>query len=250
MSDLDKLMPDTSGINFYTEDPDLSHILRHSLSAEDFERAHTILKRMGEVASQEMDELAQVANCQGPVLVQYDKRGQRVDEVVFHPAYHELERIAYEEFAIAACSHREGALGWPGKVPQQVKFALGYLGMQAESGVFCPVSMTDALARVLERYASESLKQRFLSALTATSMGELQQAAMFLTEKQGGSDVGQTTTVARPRTTTVHHTLQPEWEIWGDKWFCSNVSADLILTLARPEGAPAGTRGLGLFLVH
>lgn len=249
MTDLDKLMPDTSGINFYTEDPDLSHILRHSLSAADFERAHTILKQMGGVASQEMDELAQVANRQGPVLVQYDKRGQRVDEVVFHPAYHKLERIAYEEFAIAACSHREGALGWPGKVPQRVKFALGYLGMQAESGVFCPVSMTDALARVLERYASEPLKQRFLPALTATSMVELQQAAMFLTEKQGGSDVGQTTTIARPRATTVHHTLQPEWEIWGDKWFCSNVSADLILTLARPEGAPAGTRGLGLFLV-
>jgi acyl-CoA dehydrogenase len=106
MSNLDKLMPDTSGINFYTEDPDLSHILRHSLSAEDFERAHTILKRMGEVASQEMDELAQVANRQGPVLVQYDKRGQRVDEVVFHPAYHELERITYEEFAIPSIASR------------------------------------------------------------------------------------------------------------------------------------------------
>jgi acyl-CoA dehydrogenase len=145
MADLDSLMPDTSGINFYTADPDLSHLLQHSLSPEDFERAHTILKQMGEVASQKMDGLAQVANRQGPVLVQYDKRGQRVDEVVFHPAYHELERIAYEDFAIAACSHREGALGWPGRVPQRVKFALGYLGMQAESGVFCPVSMTDAL---------------------------------------------------------------------------------------------------------
>ena len=43
--------------------------------------------------------------------------------------------------------------------------------------------------------------------------------------------------------------LQPEWELWGDKWFCSNVNADLILTLARPQGAPPGTRGLGLFLV-
>jgi len=204
---------------------------------------------MGEVASQKMDGLAQIANRQGPVLIQYDKRGQRVDEVVFHPAYHELECIAFEDFAIAACSHQEGALGWPGKVPQQVKFALGYLGMQAESGVFCPVSMTDALARVLERYASEPLKQRFLPALITTSMDELQQAAMFLTEKQGGSDVGQTATIARPRSANMHDTLQPEWELWGDKWFCSNVSADLILTLARPEGAPAGTRGLGLFLV-
>ncbi len=251
IADLSRAIPDTSGINFYIADPDLSYHMHQSLSTEDFERAEGILSKMGEVASQRMDELAQVADRQGPALIQYDKRGQRIDEVVFHPAYHELERIAYEDFAIAACTHREGALGWPGKVPQQVKFALGYLGMQAEAGVFCPVSMTDALARVLERHASQPLKQRFLPALTALKMDELKQGAMFLTEKQGGSDVGLTATIARPRPgeSFADDTLQPQWELWGDKWFCSNVSADLILTLARPEGAPAGTRGLGLFLV-
>src|SRR5258707_6557136 len=152
---------------------------------------------------------------------------------------------------MAACCHREEALGWPGKVPQPVKFAMGYLGMQAESGVFCPVSMTDALARVLERYASEPLKRRFMPGLTALKMDELQQGAMFLTEKQGGSDVGLTTTVAKARVSTPAEEggLQPEWELWGDKWFCSNVSAEVILPLARPEGAHAGTGGLGLFLV-
>ncbi len=248
MPELSRLMPDTKGINFYSADSDLSFLLRRHLSAEDDHRAQPILIEMGAVASQKMDELAETANRQGPVLMQYDKRGQRVDEVIFHPAYHDLERIAYQDFAIAACSHREGVLGWPGRVPQPVKFALGYLGMQAESGVFCPVSMTDALARVLERYASEPLKRRFLPSLTALNMAELKQGAMFLTESQGGSDVGLTATVAKPRSYT-DDGLQPEWELWGDKWFCSNVSADLILTLARPEGAPAGTRGLGLFLV-
>jgi len=244
-------MPDTRDINFFTADPDVSFLLQRHLSAEDYARALPILTDMGAVASQKMDELAEIANRQVPVLVQYDKRGQRVDEVIFHPAYHELEKIAYEDFAIAACSHRTGALGWPGKVPQPVKFALGYLGMQAESGVFCPVSMTDALARVLERHGSEPLKRRFLPGLTALSMSELKQGAMFLTEKQGGSDVGLTSTVAKPRLSNniSENGLQPEWELWGDKWFCSNVSADLILTLARPQGAPGGTRGLGLFLV-
>lgn len=245
------LMPDTSGINFYTADPDLAFLLQQHLSSEDNERAQRILTEMGSVASSKMDPLAEIANRQGPTLMQFDKRGQRIDEVVFHPAYHELERIAYQDFAIAACSHREGALGWPGRVPQPVKFALGYLGMQAESGVFCPVSMTDALARVLERYASEPLKRRFLPALTALTLADLKQGAMFLTEKQGGSDVGLTATVAKRRTAIdpSHGEPQPEWELWGDKWFCSNVSADVILTLARPAGAPAGTRGLGLFLV-
>src|SRR5712691_47728 len=242
------LMPDTGGINFYTADPDLAFLLQRHLSEEDNERAQPILTTMGAVASRQMDKLADLANRQGPTLVQFDKRGQRVDEVVFHPAYHELERIAYQDFAIAACSHRDGALGWQGPVPQPIKFALGYLGMQAEAGVFCPIAMTDALARVLERYASEALKRRFLPPLTALTMDELKQGAMFLTEKQGGSDVGLTTTVAKPRSDTGDG-FQPEWELWGDKWFCSNVSADIILTLARPEGAPAGTRGLGLFLV-
>ncbi|MGB8347478.1 MAG: acyl-CoA dehydrogenase family protein [Ktedonobacteraceae bacterium] len=251
MSELTVNMPDVAGINFCTADPDLSFLLRQHLSTKDYERAWELLTRMGAVASERMDALADVANRQGPQLIQYDKRGQRVDDVVFHPAYHELERIAYEEFAIAACTHCEGALGWPGKVPQPVKFALAYLGMQAESGVFCPVSMTDALARVFERYASEPLKQRVLPRLTALTMAELQQGAMFLTEKQGGSDVGLTATIAKqlPDVAASDDPLQPAWELWGDKWFCSNVSADLILTLARPEGAPAGTRGLGLFLV-
>ncbi len=251
MSELTTSMPDTTGINFFTADPDLSFLLRQHLAAADYERARELLTRMGAVASERMDALADVANRQGPQLVQYDKRGQRIDEVVFHPAYHELERIAYEEFAIAACSHREGALGWPGRVPQPVKFALAYLGMQAESGVFCPVSMTDALARVIERYASEPLKRLVWPRLTALSLAELQQGAMFLTEKQGGSDVGLTETLAKPRPGIAGDgdPLQPAWELWGDKWFCSNVSADLILTLARPEGAPPGTRGLGLFLV-
>ena len=242
------LMPDTEGMNFYTADPDLAFLLKQYLAEEDFTRAQPVLTHLGSVASREMDDLAAQADRSIPVLSQYDKKGQRVDEVMYHPAYHELERIAYEDFAIAACCHREGALGWPGRVPQPVKFALGYLGMQAESGVFCPVSMTDALARVLERYGAEPLKRRFLHALTALTMNELKQGAMFLTEKQGGSDVGLTTTVAKSRHAGGDG-FQPEWELWGDKWFCSNVSADIILTLARPEGAPPGTRGLGLFLV-
>ena len=251
MTELSHLLPDATGVNFYAADPDLAFLLRRHLTDEDYEQAQRVLTRMGEVASQRMDQLADVANRHGPVLVQFDKRGERIDEVVFHPAYHELEQISYEEFAIAACSHREGALGWSGRVPQPVKFALGYLGMQAEAGVFCPVSMTDALARVLERYGSEALNRRFLPGLTALTLAELKQGAMFLTEKQGGSDVGLTATVAKriENEPNSDEPLQPEWALWGEKWFCSNVSADYILTLGRPEGAPKGTRGLGLFLV-
>ena len=81
MQELHNLMPETDGINFFSADPDLSFILRRHLSAEDFERARAILTEMGAIASQKMDSLAEVANRQGPVLMQFDKKGQRVDEV-------------------------------------------------------------------------------------------------------------------------------------------------------------------------
>lgn len=65
---------------------------------------------------------------------------------------------------------------------------------------------------------------------------------MFLTEKTGGSDVGANELRAEPDE-------QGQWRLWGDKWFCSNCQADVLLTLARPAGASSGTAGLGLFLV-
>src|SRR4029453_6683354 len=73
-------------------------------------------------------------------------------------------------------------------------------------------------------------------------MAALRQGTQWMTEKTGGSDVGAATTRAARE-------ADGTWRLWGDKWFCSNANADLALTLARPEGAPAGTRGLGMFLV-
>jgi len=102
--------------------------------------------------------------------------------------------------------------------------------------------MTDGAARVIEAHAPPELRERFLPRLAARSLGSLFQGAMFLTEKQGGSDVGATTTRAVEE-------MDGTWRLHGDKWFCSKVDADVILALARPEGAPEGTRGLGLFLV-
>jgi hypothetical protein len=71
---------------------------------------------------------------------------------------------------------------------------------------------------------------------------ELWQGTQWMTETTGGSDVGALTTIAR-------RGADGTWRLWGDKWFCSNASATLAMTLARPEGAPPGTRGLGMFLV-
>lgn len=235
-------MPDTCGVNYYDADPHLAFLLRRMLPSADFACAEQHLRALGKLAGERLDTLAAEANKHTPQLINYDKRGQRVDEIVFHPAYHELGRVFYDQFGIAAMSYRDGVLGWTGRAPHLVKFALAYIGQQAESGIFCPLSMTDTLSRVLLMYAPPDVQQRYLPRLTATRYEDLFTGAEFLTEKHGGSDVG-------GATRTVAHETPDGWRLSGDKWFCSNACADVILTLARPEGAEAGTRGLGLFLV-
>ena len=235
-------MPTTRGLNFYVLDPNLAFACSTVMDAEVFERARPLLLEMGAVAGDELDALAAEADRHPPTLRPYDERGRRVDDVVFHPAYRAMERIAFERFALAAMSHRDGVLGWPGRVPHVVKYALSYLFAQSEFGLLCPVNMTDATARVVSRFGDEALRARYLPRLTATTLDDLWQGTQWMTEKTGGSDVGALTTIARRDAGGV-------WRVWGDKWFASNANADVALTLARPDGAPAGTRGLGLFAV-
>ena len=127
-------------------------------------------------------------------------------------------------------------------MPSVVKYALSYVFAQSEFGLLCPVSVTDSTSRMLRVYGSDELKARYLPKLTTTDFDDLWQGTQWMTEKTGGSDVGTSQTLARRE-------ADGTWRLWGDKWFCSNANADLALTLARPEGAPPGTKGLSMFLV-
>ena len=234
-------MPDVADLNFLEVDRNLQFPLTMRLSPQDRALALPLLRDAGEVAGGELDRLARLADKNPPRLVQYNARGERIDEVEFHPAYHQMERIAFERFKLAAISHVPGLFGWRGTVPKTVKYALSYVLIQSEFGLFCPVNMTDSLVRVLRKFGDAELRARFVPRLTAERLEDLYQSTQSMTEKAGGSDVGAT------ETTAVWE--DGAWRLYGDKWFCSNVSADLILTLARPVGAPPGTRGLGLFLM-
>ncbi len=134
-------MPDTDGANFYEEDFNLGRALRRCLSPEEFAHAERILSEAGAVAGGELNRLAMIADKNPPQLVQFDRRGQRLDRIEKHPAYREMERIAFERFALAAVSHRDGVLGWPGRMPPLMKYALSYVLIQAEFGLFCPINM-------------------------------------------------------------------------------------------------------------
>ena len=234
-------MPSTEGMSFFRCDPSLEVSLRRLLPAADYERAAPHLEELGALAGGELDRLAQVANAHPPVLVHYDARGERIDEVHFHPAYHEMERIGFGRFGLAAMSHRDGVLGWPGRAPHVLKYALGYLFTHAEFGLMCPISVTDSTSRMLRFFGDRELQDRYLPGLTAQRLEDLTKGTQWITEKNGGSDVGAAETEARYQ--------DGAWRLYGDKWFCSVADGDLPLTLARPEGAPPGTKGLGMFLV-
>lgn len=234
-------MPVTRGMNFFMADPNLARALRAYARPGDAERALPLLEEVGECAGSELDELAAIADANPPVLRTHDALGRRVDEIVYHPAFVEMQRLGFSRFGFAAMSHRGGVLGWPGRVPHVVKFALSYVFVQSEFGLFCPISMTDSAARVLRMFGSAELQERYVPRLTSTDFESLMQSAQLLTERTGGSDVGASECAAR--------LVDGEWRIWGEKWFCSNAGADVHLALARPEGARPGTKGLGMFLV-
>lgn len=241
-------MPDTRDVNFFDADPYLRFVLRRRLSRDELRAGAPLLRSLGARVGNELEDLAAEADRHTPELRVRDKRGEPVNDVVPSAAYRQMERMLYGEYGLAAMALRPGVLA-PVLAPDApsslvLNDALIYLAAQAESGLFCPLSMTRAMARTLLKFAPRDINDRYVPRLLATDMDAIYTGAMFMTEKQGGSDLGLVATTARP---SDDH--DGWWELDGDKWFCSNVGADVSLVLARPEGAGPGTRGLGLFLV-
>ena len=131
------------------------------------------LERLGALAGDSLDELAGVADRNPPQLHHRDRSGADRQWIEKHPAYAEMERIAFADYGLAAMSHRAGVLGWPRPMPPAAKYALSYLFVQAEFGLCCPVSMTDALARTLAKFGAPALVTRYLPGLTATDLDAL-----------------------------------------------------------------------------
>jgi alkylation response protein AidB-like acyl-CoA dehydrogenase len=235
------LAPDTTGMNFYRADPALTDLLRIHLSDALFRHIEPHLDRLGRLAGGHLDECARLADRHVPVLHQRDRFGRDRQWIEYHPAYRELERAAFGEFGIHAMSIRNGILGWPDKYPVVAKHAFTFLFNQAEFGLGCPINVTDGCAKLLANFGSAALKEKYLDGLTQTDMDRLTQGGQFMTEKEGGSDVGTLTTTAVQE--------GDHWRLHGEKWFCSNADARIVMLLARPQGAESGTRGVGLFLM-
>jgi len=234
-------LPDSRGINLYEADPSFPALLALYLDAKLHRHLLPHLERMGVLAGDELDELAATADRNPPALHHRTRAGEERQWIERHPAYRRLEQVAFGDFGLAAMSHRAGVLGWPEPLPPAAKYALSYVYVQAEFGLCCPLSMTDSLTRTLRKYGDAALVARYLPGLTAQDLDALTQGSMFMTEQGAGSDVGGVVTRAVKD--------GEDWRLYGEKWFCSNTDAGLAMVLARPDGAPAGTKGLALFLL-
>lgn len=169
-----------------------------------------------------------------PELARWDAFGEPTEAVRFDPAYREAQVAVWASGVVARA-------GEPGRSPEQAVL-LGLLSLEGEAGHACPAVCTIGLARALRRRATPRVRDRFLPPLLATDPARAQRASQFLTEVQGGSDVGANSTRAEPDG-------DDRWRIHGEKWFCSVADADQFLLTARVAGGPAGTRGLGCFVV-
>lgn len=234
LADWDKAQPD----NFFTADVNLQRTLEYLWGHETYKDHASRLYDFGRQLATKADPAARLANRDEnlPRLERWDGLGQRLEDVVFHPAHHEVGRVIYS-------SGMMSVYGEPGN--NLLSLALFYLSSQlGEAGHNCPAACTAGLIKVLQSVADPGLREKYLGPLLDPDYDSHFHGAQFLTEVQGGSDVGANATVA-----TAVDGGKGQWLLNGEKWFCSNVTADLALVTARVPGQGEGTRGLGLFLV-
>lgn len=201
------------------------------------------LKRLGELAGRsETIALGFEANEHPPELRTHDRFGHRIDEVAFHPAWHELMRHA-TAFGMHATPWRD-AQPFP-HVRRAAKF---YVWSQVESGHGCPISMTYAAIPALrmqpelaEMWEPKFAAREYEPRLAPIAEKRAAICGMGMTEKQGGSDVRANQTRAVP--TTSARGPGRGYLLTGHKWFCSAPMSDAFLVLAQTEA------GIGCFFV-
>ena len=132
---------------------------------------------------------------------------------------------------------------WPYAFTMLHRMALAYISNQnGEAGVNCPLAMTDGMIRVLEAKGTPEQQDRFLPLVAGPDSDSHFMAGQYVTERVGGSNVGQNRTIA-------HKQADGTYILTGEKWFCSN-PGDLWVTTARVVGADGEPNGpIGMFLV-
>jgi acyl-CoA dehydrogenase len=228
------------GLNWYEIDPNLQQLMRRMLEPADLEWCEPELRKFGALCGGPIAARAEVSDRNPPELVKFDRWGEPLDEIVHHPGALATRSDVWHA-GLSGPRLRKEAARRGRAYPAVMTAALNYMLSQAETGMLCAIGMTSGVIPLVQRYGSPEVREVFLPHLTADSYDDAWEGAMFMTERTGGSDLSTITTIARQD--------GERWLLNGSKFFCSNVDAAAIVTLARPDGAPEGLKGIALFLV-
>lgn len=226
--------------NAFLTDPVLPFLLKRILPADVQQDIQSDLVRFGE-------EVVTNIRAWGPrvfkpQLVQYDQWGRRINELQTSEGFRELTAVAQRE-------------GLPGifyeRTHGEYSRVYGFAKATVMGGdghmVFCPLSMTDGAARVIELMGTKGMKKHVFPRLISRDPSLAYVSGQWMTERPGGSDVSQTETAAS--STGTEHTLGLQYSLDGFKWFSSATESDVAVALARTGKPEDGSRGLSLFLV-
>jgi acyl-CoA dehydrogenase len=218
------------GLDFFELDPGFQSLLGDLLADEDRGPVFNSLHLCGKLVAGRWNELARGASRtdQLPKVVKFDRVGSPVEQIDFGSLTRHLRREV-AEFGVLTNVRND-----------LHKFAIVYLlAHNGEASVNCALSCTDGLIRAIEARGSEFLRETYLPLLLSVETPLA--GAQFVTEQNGGSDIGNIESQAAMN-------ADGTWSISGEKWFCSNPD-EYFLVVARPVGAPTGTSGVAVFLI-
>ena len=172
-------------------DPFLERLLRRHLGAA-WPAAEQRLQAVAKTCGAELDALVREANRDSnlPEVRRHDAVGRSIEEVVFHPDHHAAGRVFWASGVLAA-------LAEPGHEVEAGAIAY-LLDRHGEAGHACPVACTAGAIKLLQRLGSDDQRRRYLSGLLSADYDRRLHAAQFVTEVQGGSDVGANDCLATP----------------------------------------------------
>jgi acyl-CoA dehydrogenase len=231
----------THGLNFYTRDKNLQRFLQRSAPAM-LERREQALEDFGAFCGGELDDQAAYSDRIHPPVLKHEVTDpihpdERKGHVYLNPRYEAAQQEMYRRGFLAGCFDQTVP------EPHILPFVAQYMVCQSDIATGCPFAMTHPVALLIDRQARPTVKARFLPEILRTD-GHTPVGGTWATEKHSGSDIGSTKTRAVDQgdgTVRLH----------GENWFTSAIGFARFLTIktARPDGAAAGSKGLGLYLV-
>lgn len=223
--------------NVYIKNLNFQHTVRYFLGSNaDFDSINKGLIAFGAEVSTSLDVAVSENDFRfnNPRINPYNGVGDRIDRIVHHPDYAVAGNIIYKTGIVGKLATLGGL-----RDGMSFYFLANHVG---EAGHNCPVVCNYETARVLQLVDDFPERKTYISKLKKLSFDENYTSSQFLTEVQGGSDVGANDTRA-------WQAKDGNWYIRGEKWFCSNANAELMVISARRSVDRKGTKGLSMFLI-